>query len=456
MKEKTAPVSGEDAEDKKRVKDIADAAATLRRTLGYYLKTLLDHAANTAALHEDLANLYPADRPLSLAVAQLHSSGAVFHDTPAMVEELRRLLEPPIDKILARTAALTAAAEERVLVRAEIEHYKCVRSPDLGVEVAGAECAAACGGGGGSALPAQRERLWHRVAAARRCCCAGAARRLASAVVEAHAHPPAQAPTPRRAACPPPQGQGDAARKRGARGHEEAGQGGEQPGEVRAAPQSAGALHDSVPTSRGGVPAPHTLGPRLSTPRPPLSRFASDRLHSNQKRFAELNAQISSGLAGLDDEVAAAVDAGIAGYTQASANFASGLLHCFGNAIAAVPGALRTGSAGPSAGVVLPSRAGGGSGGAAKAGAPATTAGGAARPAAATAPPGGEDDDGAAPTSASLSDFLGGGGAPVAAAAPQQAVSAGAAAATAAAAPVEEGEAAVAPAGAAGGSNPFD
>ena len=113
-------------QDKKRIKDIADAATTLHRTLGYYLKTLLDHASNTAALHEDLANLYPADEPMSLAIAQLHTSGAVFHDTPAMAEELRRLLEPPLDKILARTKTLAAAAEERQIVRAEIEHYKCV------------------------------------------------------------------------------------------------------------------------------------------------------------------------------------------------------------------------------------------------------------------------------------------------------------------------------------------
>ena len=64
---------------------VADAAQTLQRTLGYFFKTMLDHAANTAAVHEDLANLYPASQKASNAVALLNSSGAVFHDTPMMV-----------------------------------------------------------------------------------------------------------------------------------------------------------------------------------------------------------------------------------------------------------------------------------------------------------------------------------------------------------------------------------
>jgi hypothetical protein len=40
------------------------------------------------------------------------------------VESLKKTLEPPIEKVVARAKALLAAAEERQVVRAEIEHYK--------------------------------------------------------------------------------------------------------------------------------------------------------------------------------------------------------------------------------------------------------------------------------------------------------------------------------------------
>jgi hypothetical protein len=65
LKEKAAPVGGEEAAERQRVKEVLDAANTLHRTLGFFLKSQLDLA-------------------LSLAVAQLHSSGQVFHDAPAM------------------------------------------------------------------------------------------------------------------------------------------------------------------------------------------------------------------------------------------------------------------------------------------------------------------------------------------------------------------------------------
>jgi hypothetical protein len=89
LKEKSTPAGGEDAAERQRVKEVLDAANTLHRTLGFFLKSQLDLAANQAALHEDIANLYPADQPLSLAVAQLHSSGQVFHDAPAMASGAR-------------------------------------------------------------------------------------------------------------------------------------------------------------------------------------------------------------------------------------------------------------------------------------------------------------------------------------------------------------------------------
>lgn len=55
----------------------ADAATTLLKTLGFYYKTFNDHNANSAAVHEDIANLYPANQRLSVAVAHLHTEGKV-------------------------------------------------------------------------------------------------------------------------------------------------------------------------------------------------------------------------------------------------------------------------------------------------------------------------------------------------------------------------------------------
>lgn len=55
--------------------------------MGVFFKVLADQNATTAALHEDLANLYPAGQQLSTAVAQLNaaSAGQLFADTNAMV-----------------------------------------------------------------------------------------------------------------------------------------------------------------------------------------------------------------------------------------------------------------------------------------------------------------------------------------------------------------------------------
>lgn len=78
---------------------LADAAETLKRTLSYFYKTFLDHNANTGALHEDIANLYPASEKLSVAVATLNQGGAILHDSPALVEELKNTIERPLDEI---------------------------------------------------------------------------------------------------------------------------------------------------------------------------------------------------------------------------------------------------------------------------------------------------------------------------------------------------------------------
>lgn len=101
-------------------RSFADAAATLLKTLQFYYKTFADHNANTAAVHEDIANLYPANQRLSVAVAHLHTEGKVsggsqhatfgsayersrsgydlqvFTEASAVVEELKKELEPPL------------------------------------------------------------------------------------------------------------------------------------------------------------------------------------------------------------------------------------------------------------------------------------------------------------------------------------------------------------------------
>ena len=97
---------------------------TLGKTMSYWYKTFSDHAANTHAIHEDMANLYPADQSLSVAVAKLNNTAAVFQEVPAAVEELRKTFDPPLAELLAKLAELATKAQERAVARSEIEHYK--------------------------------------------------------------------------------------------------------------------------------------------------------------------------------------------------------------------------------------------------------------------------------------------------------------------------------------------
>ena len=120
----TATVSGVDADDKKTVQEIKDAAETLKRTLGCYYKTFLDHNANTAALHEDVANLYPASERLSLAIATLNQGSNIFHDSAALVEEMKSTIERALTELVQRCSATLLKIDRRALARAEIEHYK--------------------------------------------------------------------------------------------------------------------------------------------------------------------------------------------------------------------------------------------------------------------------------------------------------------------------------------------
>jgi hypothetical protein len=120
----TSTASGADADDTKTVAEIRAAAATLKRTLGYYYKSFLDHNANTAALHEDVANLYPASERLSMAVATLNQGSNIFHDSAALVEEMKGTIERPLDELVALCDATLAKIERRAAARAEIEYYK--------------------------------------------------------------------------------------------------------------------------------------------------------------------------------------------------------------------------------------------------------------------------------------------------------------------------------------------
>lgn len=101
-----------------------EACETLKRTLSYWYKTFADHNANTAALHEDFANLYPAQEKLSVAVATLHQGSGIFQDSPALIEELKKTLETPLDEMINKCKASIAKVERRAVTRAEIEHYK--------------------------------------------------------------------------------------------------------------------------------------------------------------------------------------------------------------------------------------------------------------------------------------------------------------------------------------------
>jgi hypothetical protein len=92
--------------------------------LTFYYKSFLDHNSNTAALHEDIANLYPASEKLSVAVATLNQGGNIFHDSVALVDEMKSTIEAPLDGLIAMCASALKKIDRRAFVRAEIEHYK--------------------------------------------------------------------------------------------------------------------------------------------------------------------------------------------------------------------------------------------------------------------------------------------------------------------------------------------
>ena len=96
----------------------------LMKTLTYWYKTFSDHSSNTIAVHEDLANLYPANEPYSVAVAMLNNSAKVFQEAPAAVEELKKAFEAPIADLLAKLHDLANKAHDRQIARAEIKYYQ--------------------------------------------------------------------------------------------------------------------------------------------------------------------------------------------------------------------------------------------------------------------------------------------------------------------------------------------
>lgn len=123
IQEKTSAPVGDDVTDKQRIKEVADAATGMQRTLQYFLKSMVDHAHNSAAIHEDLANLYPAHQALSNGVATLNKESGIFASAPTIIVRMREVLDKPLVTILARTKELMAAADERGICRAEIAHY---------------------------------------------------------------------------------------------------------------------------------------------------------------------------------------------------------------------------------------------------------------------------------------------------------------------------------------------
>jgi len=96
----------------------------VQRTQQYYLKSFADFNANAAAFHVDIANVYPAGETLSSAVMQLNASGGVFKDAAPMAEQIKEAFARPVADILARIKDLTAKADERQVIRAEISHYR--------------------------------------------------------------------------------------------------------------------------------------------------------------------------------------------------------------------------------------------------------------------------------------------------------------------------------------------
>ena len=64
------------------------------------------------------------------------------------------------------------------------------------------------------------------------------------------------------------------------------------------------------------------------------------RLLRNQQRFKEIDEELNAELGDLDHQVAEVTNAALARFVQLQAGYAGGLLHCYGNAMAAIPGTL--------------------------------------------------------------------------------------------------------------------
>ena len=95
--EKTAAGSEEDKEDKKKLSDLKTAVESLAKTETFFLKSLGEFAANSAALHADLANVYPASEPLAQAIMALGSSpgAATLREAPAHVQSIKAAFSEP-------------------------------------------------------------------------------------------------------------------------------------------------------------------------------------------------------------------------------------------------------------------------------------------------------------------------------------------------------------------------
>jgi hypothetical protein len=106
------------------INDIKEACTMLMKTLTYWYKSFSDHSANTIAVHEDMANLYPANESYSTAVAMLNNSAKVFQEAPQAVDELKKAFESSIAELLPRLQELANKAHDRQIARSEIKYYQ--------------------------------------------------------------------------------------------------------------------------------------------------------------------------------------------------------------------------------------------------------------------------------------------------------------------------------------------
>lgn len=123
LTEKVAAPTGVDADDKKRLTELAGAVAALQRSLAHFLRATVEASAAAASLHLELANVYPAGDALSAAVVALNT-GDALKEAPVMAREVNASLGAAIEAVRARIAALTAQVDERQILRAEIAHYR--------------------------------------------------------------------------------------------------------------------------------------------------------------------------------------------------------------------------------------------------------------------------------------------------------------------------------------------